>query len=220
VPVVRCCHVWRAHDRVRAAERRYGRGCQYGAGVGSTARRDKADVRSPLGHSRSRRGDLEKGERVAAVRAQRTVRCDVHVVPFCAPSLAAYHACECAADALSGIGICPSRVSARVIVRAAGDPSASIGTNAMYGGASVLLPGAEAGMSHAGGWPLALHRGLSARSAWTTGGRRRPIAGRVSGARRKGTRSSWEKWGRKLSQASSTLIRLSCVIMAVIGDRL
>ena len=113
-----------------------------------------------------------------------------------------------------------SRVSARVIVRAAGDPCASIGANAMYGGASVLLPGAEAGMSHAGGWPLALHQALSARSAVTTGGRRRPIAGRVSGARRKGTRSSWERWGRKLSQASSTLIRLSCVIMAVVGDRL
>jgi len=62
-----------------------------------------------LGRSRRRShrgGHLKQGERVAAVRAQRTVRRNVHVVPFCAPSLAAYHACECAADALSGVGIC------------------------------------------------------------------------------------------------------------------
>ena len=61
-----------------------------------------------LGRSRScsHRGDLEQGERVVAIRAQRTVRRDVYVVPFCAPSLSAYHACECAADALSGVGIC------------------------------------------------------------------------------------------------------------------
>jgi len=62
-----------------------------------------------LGRGRSRScrgGDLEQSERVAAVRAQRTVRHAVHVVPFCAPSLAAYHACECAADALSGVCIC------------------------------------------------------------------------------------------------------------------
>ena len=109
-------------------------------------------------------------------------------------------------------------------MRAAGDPRASVGANAMYGGASVLLPEVEAeaeagmGMSHASGWPLALRQALSARSAATTGGRRRPIAGRVSGARRKGTRGSWERWGRKLSQASSTLIRLSCAVMAVIDD--
>ena len=43
---VRCGHVWRSHDRLRAAERRCGRGCQYGTGVGSAAGRDKADVRS------------------------------------------------------------------------------------------------------------------------------------------------------------------------------
>ncbi len=105
-------------------------------------------------------------------------------------------------------------------MRAAGDPRASVGANAMYGGASVLLPEAEAGMgmSHASGWPLALRQALSARSAATTGGRRRPIAGWVSGARRKGTRDSWERWGRKLSQASSTLIRLSCAVMAVVDD--
>ena len=104
-------------------------------------------------------------------------------------------------------------------MRAAGDPCASVRANAMYGGgASALLLEAEAGMSHAGGWPLALRQALSARSAATTGGRRRPIAGRVSGARRKGTRGSWERWGRKLSQASSTLIKLSCAVMVVVGD--
>ena len=79
-------------------------------------------------------------------------------------------------------------------MRAAGDPCASAGANAMYGsGASVLLLEAEAGMSQASGRPLALRQALSARSAATTGGRRRPMAGRVSGARRKGTRDSWER---------------------------
>ena len=59
------------------------------------------------GRSRSRRRDnVEQGERVAAVRAQHTARCDVHVVPFSAPSLVAYHVCECTPDALSGVGIC------------------------------------------------------------------------------------------------------------------
>jgi len=112
-----------------------------------------------------------------------------------------------------------SRVSARAVVRAAGDPCASICANATYGGgASVLLLEAEVGMSHAGRWPLALRQALSARSAATTGGRRRPMAGRVSGARRKGTRGSWERWGRKLSQASSTLIKLSCAVMVAVGD--
>jgi hypothetical protein len=42
-----------------------------------------------------------------------------------------------------------SSVSARAIVRAAGDPRASAGAKAMYGGASVPVP--EAGMSHASG---------------------------------------------------------------------
>ena len=103
-------------------------------------------------------------------------------------------------------------------MRAAGDPCASVGANAMYGGgASVLLLEAEAGMSQASGWPLALRQALSARSAATTGGRRRPIAGRVSGARRKDTRGSWERWGRKLSQTSSTLIKLSYAVMVVVG---
>ena len=66
-------------------------------------------IPAPLGlqpRGRGSRGDLEQGERVATVRAQRTVRRDVHVVPFCAPSLAAYHACECAAAALSSVVIC------------------------------------------------------------------------------------------------------------------
>jgi len=71
-----------------------------------TLHRKRIPTPPRLGHSRSRKGDLDQGEWVAAIRAQRTVRHDVHVVPFCAPSLAAYHACECAADALSCVGIC------------------------------------------------------------------------------------------------------------------
>ena len=47
-------------------------------------------------------------------------------------------------------------------------------------------------MSHASEWPLVLRQALSARSAAATGGRRRHIAGRDSGVRRKGTRGSWE----------------------------
>lgn len=102
-------------------------------------------------------------------------------------------------------------------MRAAGDPRASSGAKAMYGGVSVPVP--EAGMSHASGWPWALRQALSAMRAATTDGRRRPIAGRVSGTRRKGTRGSGDRWGRKLSQASSTLIRLSCAVMAVVIER-
>ena len=76
-------------------------------------------------------------------------------------------------------------------------------------------------MSHARGWPWALRQALSAMRAMTTHGRRRPKAGRISGARRKGTRGSRERWGRKLSQASSTPIRLSCAcaVMAEVIER-
>jgi hypothetical protein len=57
---------------------------------------------------------------------------------------AVYHACECAADTLSGVGICVpmtkdlSIESSKAILRAAGDPCASVGTNLMYGGRVLL----------------------------------------------------------------------------------
>ena len=31
-----------------------------------------------------------------------------------------------------------------------------------------------------------------------------------------GTRGSWGRWGRKLSQVLSTVIRLSCAVMAIV----
>jgi hypothetical protein len=110
-----------------------------------------------------------------------------------------------------------SRVSASASVRAAGVPRARGSANAMYGGGggceelSLSLLGECAsglGMSHARGWSLALRQALSARRAATTGGRRRPRAGRVFWERRNGTRCSGERCGRKLSQAMRTFIRL------------
>ena len=107
-------------------------------------------------------------------------------------------------------------------MRAAGVPCARDGANAMYGGGGEfslsLSASAGAGISHAGGRPCELRQVLSARRAATTGGRRRPRAGRTLGARRNGTRCSGEKCGRKLSQTSRTLIRLFCVIMPEGGN--
>ena len=118
-----------------------------------------------------------------------------------------------------------SRVSASASVRAAGVPRARGGTNAIYGGGEGLSlslrvecasVGAGSGMSHVSGWPLAMSQALSARRAATTGGRRRPRAGRVSWERRNGTRCSGERCGRKLSQVLRTFIRLFSEAMVVL----
>jgi hypothetical protein len=78
-------------------------------------------------------------------------------------------------------------------VRTVGNSCASASANVMYGGgASVLLPEVDERMSRASGWPLAPCQALSARSAVTTGGLRRPILAQVSGERRKDTRGPWE----------------------------
>ena len=54
---------------------------------------------------------LAQGERITAVRAQRTTRREVHVVPLCAPPRATDHICECAiavavAVSVSLVGVC------------------------------------------------------------------------------------------------------------------
>ena len=50
---------------------------------------------------------LEQGKRVTAVRAQRTTRREVHVVPLSTPPRAADHICKCGiAIAVSLVGIC------------------------------------------------------------------------------------------------------------------
>ena len=72
--------------------------------------------------------------------------------------------------------------SAKMILRAAGVPCASVGTNPMYGG-RVLLSEVREGVPHAGGRPLALYQALLVWSAVITGGQRSPISGEVSGAR-------------------------------------
>ncbi len=71
------------------------------------ARRALHRKRIPAPRCRDLGGGLEQRERVAPVRAQRTIWRDVHVVPFCAPSRAAYHARECCGCGalLGGVGV-------------------------------------------------------------------------------------------------------------------